>query len=420
MAAMLAVGWLTLRPADGSARADEQGTSTSKARIPGPPKAVGSAGCSGIACHGGPVAGFVPPSCWGNGTADLNRWRSSATVWQSYDPHHRAYEVLKEEQSKRIEIALAQAGQTPTTATADTRCLACHANPWLARDPAHPLLSEGVGCEACHGNAESWVGRHAGWEAGPGRVTGSMTHLSDVKVRAETCAGCHVGSPELGGTPVRDMNHDLIAAGHPRMNFDYATFLRALPPHWAEKDRDTSPPTLRPASDEFRHWLVGRAVTAAAACQLRADRTKRGPWPELAEFDCYACHHGLRGGAGSGRLVWNDPPFGDVFGIPTDEIRSAAAWDRLAERFVSEPQKPAAVAAKFADVKPRRWEEACQLYYALLAIDRARGGPDDPRLAEVRAALRLPRESDGVRFNSPVDFDASRLRFAELFRKREK
>src|SRR5437870_3137050 len=101
---------------------------------------------------------------------------------------------------------------------------------------------------------------------------GSMAHLSDPKVRAETCAGCHVGAPAGLGAPLRDMNHDLIAAGHPRLNFDYATYLRALPPHWAEKDRDVSPAALRPAGDEFPHWLVGRAATTAATYRPRADR----------------------------------------------------------------------------------------------------------------------------------------------------
>ena len=123
------------------------------------------------------------------------------------------------------------------------------------------------------------------------------------------------------------MNHDLIAAGHPRLNFDYGTYLRSLPPHWAERDRDVSPPKLRPATDEFRHWLVGRAATTAASYRLLADRATRGPWPELAEFDCYACHHGLSGektkpfGHRPGALVWNEPPLGVLFTGPESITR---------------------------------------------------------------------------------------------------
>ena len=64
-----------------------------------------------------------------------------------------------------------------------------------------------------------------------------MTDLNSVATRVMICAGCRVGSPEERGIPIRDVTHDLIAAGHPRLNFDYATYVRSLPPHWTEKDR---------------------------------------------------------------------------------------------------------------------------------------------------------------------------------------
>jgi hypothetical protein len=444
---MLVLGWVAARPGDPPAPVPQPDAFISKP-VPAPvaATAVGASGCSGIACHGGPVAGLVPQSPWGTGDADRDRWRSSATLWKAYDPHARAFDVLGNDLSKEIEARLAKSGEKAyEDGLTDIRCIACHANPTLAARPGHKLLADGVSCEACHGNAGDWIKDHAGWPAGPGHSAkyGSMTHLSDPKVRAETCAGCHVGAPAGGGAPRRDMNHDLIAAGHPRLNFDYATYLRALPPHWAEKDREFSPPALRPASDEYRHWLVGRAATAAASFKLLADRTRRGPWPELAEFDCYACHHGLTGdkkpalGHRPGALVWNEPPlaarlagsgFDDLRAaltrpLDTEYIRAQAgraadAWHQLADRWAADPMPPASVAAALADAKPRRWDEACHLYYALLALDRAAGRPPDPRLAAIRDALRLPRESDGARFNSPKDFDPARFPFAELFRNR--
>ena len=86
------------------------------------------------------------------------------------------------------------------------------------------------------------------------------------------------------------MNHDMIAAGHPRLHFDFAESLRRLPRHWPEK----TPGTDR----EVRNWLVGRVVHAEAACRLLADRAERAgkgdpatPWPEFAEFNCASCHH---------------------------------------------------------------------------------------------------------------------------------
>jgi hypothetical protein len=352
---------------------------------------------------------LLPQSGWGTLPADLDRWQSSNTVFRCYDPHTRAYEVLCNNLSQQIESHL------PNTKPAieDVRCLACHTTPALAKDLTDPRLVEGIGCEACHGNAKKWLADHAGWLPGPGHdkrlVDSGMTHLADPMVRATTCAGCHIGAPAAGDVPVRDMNHDLIAAGHPRLNFDYGTYLRVLPPHWVEKDRTVSPPKLRTASDEFTHWLTGRAAMAAAADRLRADRTRRGPWPELAEFDCYACHHSLKGeskkplGDRLGALVPNHP----LLGGKLDGPKSI---------------QPEALARELAAVTPRRWDEACHLYYALLAIDRAvhPGKFADPELATIRDALRLPRDSAGVKYNSPLDVEPSALDLAKLFRERSK
>jgi hypothetical protein len=120
-----------------------------------------------------------------------------------------------------------------------------------------------------------------------------MNWLQSHAVRAEVCAGCHIGAPaEPGsGLPDRDMNHDFIAAGHPRLMFEYGSFLANEPKHWKEKDTR--------ADFEARAWLVGQVVSAQSALRLSADRattTAAGRvWPELAEYDCYACHHDLVG-----------------------------------------------------------------------------------------------------------------------------
>ena len=87
----------------------------------------------------------------------------------------------------------------------------------------------------------------------------------------------------------RDVNHDLIAAGHPRLNFEFAAFSTNLPPHWNTK-------RTKPA-DPAQAWKVGQAMSAHAAADLLAYRAcpKAGsaPWPEFAEYDCFACHREL-------------------------------------------------------------------------------------------------------------------------------
>jgi len=189
------------------------------------------------------------------------------------------------------------------------RCLACHSNPSLAtQGTADPhivsLRLEGVGCESCHGNASGWLRDHTTWKYDTHAEYASvgMTPLFDIGDRAMTCLGCHVGAPAdpARGYAVRDMNHDMIAAGHPRLDFDFAEFHRELPKHWQEKERTPTGTNSRGPAFEARKWLVGRVAQAETACKLLADRAERAksndprtPWPELAEFNCAACHHDL-------------------------------------------------------------------------------------------------------------------------------
>ena len=60
--------------------------------------------------------------------------------------------------------------------------------------------------------------------------------LREVGNRAKACVGCHIGAPAEGDWPLRDMNHDMIAGGHPRLQFDLRLFLEAMPEHWYEKN----------------------------------------------------------------------------------------------------------------------------------------------------------------------------------------
>jgi hypothetical protein len=116
-----------------------------------------------------------------------------------------------------------------------------------------------------------------------------MTWLRSLEVRAEVCAGCHVGAPAdaARGLPERDVTHDLVAAGHPRLMFEFRSFLARMPQHWTEKD-------TRPGF-AVRAWAVGGVVSARAALSLLGAHAANptNPWPELADHDCYGCHHDL-------------------------------------------------------------------------------------------------------------------------------
>ncbi len=301
--AVPAAVWLVAAGREGAAGVVAPAAQSPRATAARPP--VGMAGCAAAACHGDPAGRSLTAA------PDENCWRGAFTHWRAADPHTRAYRVLGDESAARIVKALATPGKDHPPATEDVRCLACHTNPTLAPDDALTdrtrlthLRADGIGCEGCHGNASAWQYTHAGWKTADQRQAGvrdaGYIPLHDVGERALACAGCHVGAPadRERGIPLRDMNHDMIAAGHPRLNFEFADYQRRLPPHWLEgHTTDPGRDAARRPGSEAKAWLVGTVATAEAACLLladRADREKHGaPWPELSEGNCFACHHAL-------------------------------------------------------------------------------------------------------------------------------
>ncbi len=252
------------------------------------PRGAGS--CSATACHGDTTA--RPGKILGN----------EHTLWITRDRHSEAYRTLFDERSRRIAARLPGPSRP---AHKDERCLACHATPVASPSsaPASVLMSDGVGCESCHGASERWIGEHfrGGW---PGQTPQTEARFGlvptvDLVRRAQICAGCHVGGPAHDGLPARDVNHDLIAAGHPRLNFELTAYLANMPHHWRDdvgRDADRDFPA--------RGWAIGQVVSARAALELLRDRARRAeaggnrgmaaPWPEFAEYGCFSCHHDLR------------------------------------------------------------------------------------------------------------------------------
>lgn len=263
------------------------------ARAGGPvlvPQGAGS--CSATACHGSitPVASTAYPS---------RVLRDEHTTWVTQDRHANAYDVLFSERSKSIARNLS--GEK-LPAHQDARCLACHATPTPEPTAAASAVvqRDGVSCEACHGAAEKWLGAHtqAWWSGLDDSVKESqygMRTTRPLNRRVGVCVDCHVGAPARNGLPARDVNHDLIAAGHPRLNFEFSAFLANMPPHWVENTRGSFP---------AQAWAIGQVATAKAAVDLLEARARRAvtfgehqpasaPWPEFSEYDCFSCHHDL-------------------------------------------------------------------------------------------------------------------------------
>lgn len=262
----------------------QEGTKPDPLAPPPPFGLAGSPSCSAASCHGGIVPLDRP-------TTSLNEF----TLWSHRDPHTRAYQVLKEKKSLDI-VALLKGEKNPRP-WEEPVCLACHTNPLAASHPPKGPVQElersfGVSCESCHGAAQNWLVEHTepAWRklTRDQKLARGMAPLDDPVALFHNCAGCHVGAPAQGDMPVRDVTHDLIAAGHPQMRFEPSTFLANLPPHWK-----TDPPRRQDRS-AAQTWALGQVAAAEASLRLTRDRLSRDAWPELAEFSCFACHHDLQ------------------------------------------------------------------------------------------------------------------------------
>jgi hypothetical protein len=423
---------------------------------------VGTGSCAAASCHGG--------------RAPLALKGSEYSFSQAYDPHTRAYSVLFEDRSKLIEknlkrltsIELAKPQENDT-------CLQCHVHQgydskaaWT-RTPEF-AVADGVSCEGCHGSAGNWLNTHmeAGWKglSAQEKFDGyGLRPTKNLLARAKTCTECHVG---LGAM---DVNHDLIAAGHPRLNFEYGSFLAKLPKHWKVEDDKARNPDY-----EAKVYVLGQLQTAKASLDLLQSRAVRSipddsttPWPEFAEYSCFSCHHELVkdgwGGANAtlsarrGTLQWGTwslpmagvlppewkeldaeesiSPLGSVRTLmampapdaPTVAERARQAslmLDKLAEKVnrgqVSSTEVQAMLARTLkadAPGRPLDWDRAARKYLAIVALDKA-ASDFDPRysgrpvidvLEKLYTSLNLPMQVDrrsGI-FDSPYRFDPTKI-----------
>ncbi|MBL8796846.1 MAG: hypothetical protein JNM56_23295 [Planctomycetia bacterium] len=406
---------------------------------------LGAASCSSTACHNnGGLAGSP---------------RSEYTTWMLRDRHVRAYDALLTERSKRIVMNYRGLKDIKDAhPEKDLTCLQCHALDPLAAQQGHRIAYEdGVSCERCHGPAEKWIGVHhtRAWQTKTPQEKAALGFVppQDTVTRIQSCAGCHVGTPEL------DVNHDLIAAGHPRLLFEYSSFLANMPPHWDIKADKRRTPDL-----EARAWSLGQIVSAQEALNLLAHRAKadpaQGTWPEFAEYDCYSCHSALKlvqpraadAGRAPGAAAPNDwywtlvPQALQLAGSPEagavrtalhdlrQELGQAAPdRDKVAQqaRGASEQlgrclanlgklplREAASYRAAFADMvkegqkQQGSWDRACQLHLGMMAlyqaavdVDPAHHQPDVARqVREMNQKVRFRSGYDGPRPEDVADF----------------
>ena len=239
----------------------------------------GVATCAASQCHGSAVPG-----------EGSNVMQNEYVTWTQSDPHSGAYEALSNELS--LDIAARLGLSSARTAAI---CLDCHADnvPDNKRGERFQI-SDGVGCEACHGGAENWLSTHYN--------VPTVTHQTNLDAglypteaaapRGELCLSCHLGTQDKFAT------HRIMAAGHPRLSFELDTFTEI----WRTAGRQ---PHYR-VDDDYRDrksvpthsytWAVGVLAEARQRLGLILDSQFAGDgmFPELGLYDCHACHRTMK------------------------------------------------------------------------------------------------------------------------------
>jgi hypothetical protein len=235
------------------------------------------------------------------------------TEWDSNDKHKLAHKVLNDQRGQRMAELLG------FDVAKDKRCVSCH-GVWIEPNEMDKYvdtkykdfnvrMEEGVTCGACHGHYKEWVKEHAvrfeedrkKWRALARMIKQTHYGMKDLWNpinRTRLCASCHIGNAADG----KIVTHEMYAAGHPPLPaFEIVTFSNQMPRHWQYlKEKDEAVLKLlkfnhRDAELEETHLLaIGGLVAFEANLKLLEAQAATKDWPELAHFDCYACHHELK------------------------------------------------------------------------------------------------------------------------------
>jgi len=183
---------------------------------------MGTATCAGSQCHG-------KNSPQENRNVQLNEY----TIWIGGDRHSIAYKTLETKESKLIARKLGL-----PNATSAKICLDCHTDNVPADKRGSKFqISDGVGCEGCHGGSEKW-----------------------------------------------------LVAGHPRLSFELDLFTTNQPRHYSVDDDYVQ---RKGRVDRIDLWMAGQFHSIEQSLEVAKDRLYNGEgiFPDFAFYDCHSCHH---------------------------------------------------------------------------------------------------------------------------------
>lgn len=240
---------------------------------------MGVATCATSQCHGSAVPR--------DGSAVL---QNEYVTWTQDDPHSGAYETLSTNASKAMASRLGL-----KNANTAKICLDCHAdNVPFAKRGDRFQISDGVGCEACHGGSGMWLASHYNTPVvkHQDNIQAGMYPTEDVSSRASLCLSCHLGTQNKFAT------HRIMAAGHPRLTFELDTFTElwrtaGRQPHYI-LDSDYS--ERKTDASHLMAWATGLLADGRRRLALiqNDNFAGQGIFPELGLYDCHACHRSMK------------------------------------------------------------------------------------------------------------------------------
>lgn len=273
-------GWLLCHVLDETAFGQQSSSETSSQK--GPVLSIN--GCK--RCHG-----------VDSGASALERVVSS---WEN-DPHSQAYSKLLSKDSQLI-VARLNRGTLDVASPEYKKilreqCVSCHAN---EKTTDSQIIEHGVDCFVCHGPAKAWSGKehYSGNTKDSRRFEGTdRLNMESLVERAKMCTSCHVGEINRGpGLQDREVDHRLMAAGHPPTYFDFEHYLERYLKHWDVDEENKRLGQFPP----YERWRIGKIIAAQVRLQLLQDRAERAmsvspatthDWPEFTEYSCSNCHH---------------------------------------------------------------------------------------------------------------------------------
>jgi hypothetical protein len=334
------------------------------AALTGAPSAgeyVGPGSCQGSNCHSQVDVG-----------TEYDILQTEFSSWLE-DDHAHAFEDLGNELSLRIARNLEL--DAPWRSE---KCLACHS---VSADAEPFILENGVSCEACHGPAGGWVQGHArrSWTHVDSLAVG-MIDLRDVSLRARTCLACHQGDER------REVDHELLAAGHPELVFELYTGESSVP-HWKPFDALRERQGRRDTHGVVA-WAVGQVEAFRQGLAQLERHTRAQVSTDFAELTCESCHHSL---ADSRWRQQREQGYPYRSGVPAWNLARWVVLQELVAQMVPDEYPPL--------------EEEVRNIAAWATLGSARSG--DLAAATGRARLSLARVLDDV---DGATYDSVRLR----------